>query len=94
MLSGLVSPGLRIEKQPSAHKIHEILMSSVDGSSVMDDELDSRRSSIDISDINKYLKIKNKRSQIKNTSSFLESSNLIRPPRESKKDKNVRSFLE
>ena len=91
-MSGLVSPGLRIEKQPSAHKIHEILMSSVDGSSVMDDELDSRKSSIDISDINRYLKIKNKRS--KNTNSFLESSNLIKPPRESKKDKNVRSFLE
>jgi hypothetical protein len=33
-------------------------MSSVDGSSMMDDELDSRKSSIDISDITKYLKIK------------------------------------
>jgi len=45
-------------------------MSSVDGSSMMDDELDSRRSSIDISDITKYLKIKQRKS--KNTSSFLE----------------------
>ena len=57
-----------------------------------DDDFDSRRSSIDISDINKYLKIKQRKS--KNTSSFLESSNMIRPKKESMKDKNVRSFLE
>ena len=92
LVQGLKSPGLRIEKQPSAHKLHQMLMSSIDGSSMMDDEMDSRKSSIDISDINRYLKIKNRRS--KNTSSFLESNKGLKTQKESKKDKNVRSFLE